>query len=156
MWTNFENESKSIIGVTEIPICGYLVSHNTKKPDPGRFKALLDLPAPSNLPAQKRVVGMLAYYSKWIQNFSMKIRPLIKNTTFPLSDEVKTAFQELKKEVECAAFSSPDPNIPFVVETDASDFAIGATLNQNGRPIAFFSRNESLEIDIQRMLTFTI
>ncbi|XP_047137877.1 uncharacterized protein LOC124814332 [Hydra vulgaris] len=31
-------------------------------------------------------------------------------------------------------------NIPFTVETDASDFAISATLNQDGRPAAFHSR----------------
>lgn len=30
--------------------------------------------------------------------------------------------------------------MPFVVEKDASDFCIAATLNQNGRPVAFFSR----------------
>ena len=29
--------------------------------------------------------------------------------------------------------------LPFVVQTDASDFAIAATLNQGGRPVAFFS-----------------
>ena len=33
-----------------------------------------------------------------------------------------------------------DKNIPFTVETDASDFAISATLNQDGRSVAFHSR----------------
>ena len=34
-----------------------------------------------------------------------------------------------------------DENILFTVETDASDFAISATLNQGGRPVAFHSQN---------------
>lgn len=36
-----------------------------------------------------------------------------------------------------------DPNQPFVVETDVSDFTIGVALFQDGRPIAF--ENKLLE-----------
>ena len=32
-----------------------------------------------------------------------------------------------------------DESKPFVIETDASDFAIAATLKQDGRQVAFFS-----------------
>eukprot|EP00978_Attheya_sp_CCMP212_P000024 scaffold59_cov44-Attheya_sp.AAC.1 len=36
--------------------------------------------------------------------------------------------------------SYPDPNIPYDIETDASDYQMGAVIKQNGRPVAYFSR----------------
>ena len=134
------NHDKTVEFCSKLAILGYIVEHLSVQPDPQRLQPLLDLPSPTDLPSQRRICGMFSYYSKWIRNYSKKIRPLIKNTSFPLPAEVETAFQELKKEIASAALCSPDPNVPFIVETDASDFAIGATLNQNGRPVAFFSR----------------
>ena len=60
--------------------------------------------------------------------------------SFPLNDSQINDFQNLKKEIAGAALQSIDENMPFVVECDASDVAISATLNQGGRPVAFMSR----------------
>ena len=51
-------------------------------------------------------------------------------------------FETLKKELENAVLATYDASKPFylVVETDASDVALAATLNQNDRPVAFFTR----------------
>ena len=86
---------------------------------------------------------MFAYYSRWIKNFSEKIRPLSQNTKFPLQSEVKAVFEELKNDIASSTLASVNPEIPLIVETDASDYAVGATLNQSGRPVAFFSRTLS-------------
>ena len=134
------NDKKTVKSKAKIALLGYIIENGILKPDPQRLKPLVEIPPPQNLTEQRRLVGMFAYYSKWINNFSDKIRLLNKNTTFPLSAEVFKSFEQLKDDIVHASVANIDPNIPFVVETDASDYAIAATLNQNGRPVAFFSR----------------
>ena len=68
---------------------------------------------------------------------------LVHNKTFPLTEDVEQVFNSLKKELENAVLMTFDPKVPLVVETDASDVAVGATLNQNNRPVAFYSRTLS-------------
>ena len=54
--------------------------------------------------------------------------------------EAKTVFETQKKNIEQLVVCAIDEHVPFEVETDASEFAIATTLNQNGCPVAFFSR----------------
>ncbi len=57
-----------------------------------------------------------------------------------MSQDAQTVFESLKTDIANSVVSAINEDIPFEVETDASDYAIAATLNQNGRPVAFFSR----------------
>ena len=134
------NESKSVHSVPVIDILGYRLSHQSIKPDPERLQPLQEYPPPSNVPSLRRALGMFAYYAKWISQFSDKIRPLANTTSFPLDKEALASFNALKNELARVALSPIDEDIPFVVECDASDVAISASLNQNGRPVAFMSK----------------
>ena len=100
----------------------------------------MQLPPPEDEKALARVMGLLAHYSRWIQNFSTKIRPLSHASSFPLNEDAIEAFTQLKQEVANSVLATPDLSMPLFLETDASDFAIGATLSQDHRPVAFFSR----------------
>ena len=100
----------------------------------------MELPAPTDFASQRRIIGMFAYYSKWIRNFSEKIHPLNNNKKFPLPQDVLESFKSLKNDIKNASMATISPDIPFTVETDSSEHTIAATLNQDQRPVAFFSR----------------
>ena len=46
-----------------------------------------------------------------------------------------------KSELATVTLGVINEDVPFVVETDASNVALSATLNQNNKPVAFFSRS---------------
>ena len=47
----------------------------------------------------------------------------------------------MKEKLASATLQPIDENNPFTAETDASDFAIAATLNPNGKQVAFHARS---------------
>ena len=121
-------------------LLGYNISYGEIKPDQNRLQALLDLSPPTNANELKRVVGLFAYYARWIENFSKKAAPLMNCKTCPLTDEGFKSFIQLKKDLANASLGTIRDDLPFEVETDASDHAIAGILSQNGRPVAYFSR----------------
>ena len=137
------NKSKSVISAKSINLLGYQLGNGQIKPDPDRLTPLLELPPPTNKAALQRVLGMFAYYAKWIPEFSDKARTLYKTKSFPLTSEALEAFANLKGLLGKATLSCIDYTKIFVVECDASDIAVSATLNQDGRPVAFMSRTLS-------------
>uniref|UniRef100_A0A803LR87 Reverse transcriptase/retrotransposon-derived protein RNase H-like domain-containing protein n=1 Tax=Chenopodium quinoa TaxID=63459 RepID=A0A803LR87_CHEQI len=65
---------------------------------------------------------------------------LQKDRRWEWSEKQQKAFQKLKDSVvRELVLALPNPNKPFEVETDASDFALGGVLLQDGHPIAFES-----------------
>lgn len=134
------NDKKTVSSTTSLNILGYNVGCGRIQPDAERLRPLQELEAPQNLAALRRTLGMFAYYAKWIARFSDKALPLLRAKTFPLSPDAMSAFELLKSELGNATLNSIDERIPFVVECDASDVAVSATLNQAGRPVAFMSR----------------
>ncbi|KAK2982711.1 hypothetical protein RJ640_002395 [Escallonia rubra] len=90
-------------------------------------------------------LGLANYYRRFIKGYSAKAAPLTdllkKGKTWEWSKRCQTAFEGLKGAVtEEPVLALPDHTKVFEVQTDASDFAIGGVLIQEGHPIAFESR----------------
>ena len=68
---------------------------------------------------------------------------MIQSSGFPLNDEIVSAIDDLKLTLANATLYSLRDDLPLTVETDTSDFAIAATINQNDRPVDFHSRTLS-------------
>ena len=130
---------KCVFSVTELHILGCVVKNGEIRPDPERLCPLQELPVPLDMKAHKRILGFFLYYSNYIPWYSDKIQPLAAMKTFPYTPEAAEAFKVLKKTIEESVVCSIDESERFDIETNASDFAIAATHNQAGRPVAFSS-----------------
>ncbi|KFD63456.1 hypothetical protein M514_10596 [Trichuris suis] len=139
-WNFTLNKDKCNFSTRKLRILGYEIENGEIRPDPTRLQPLRDLPVPKDKKSLQRTLGLFAYYSQWIFNYSTKVRPLVETTAFPLSAEAESAFQLLKRDIEKSAVQAIDESLPFEVETDASKVALAAVLNQLGKPVAFFSR----------------
>ncbi|GFW88512.1 retrovirus-related Pol polyprotein from transposon 17.6 [Trichonephila clavipes] len=129
------NEDKCTYSSNSVYLLGYIIQDGIIKPDPELLNPLRNMPVPKDSSTLQRALLIFAHYCRWIPEFSKKIRPLLGKKQFPLSRDAVLTFNSLKDDV-----ATIEDDIPFRVETDSSDFVIGATLSQAGRPVAFFSR----------------
>ncbi|MBW0535443.1 hypothetical protein O181_075158 [Austropuccinia psidii MF-1] len=98
--------------------------------------------------ASKPQDGPANVYGRFIKNYSKKSCSLTsflkKYSPFLLNEEALRTFHQLKEAFTIAPILSHfDPSLPTIVETDASDYSLGAVLSQvsdsRKHPIAFNS-----------------
>ena len=95
-------------------------------------------------------LGLASYYRKFIKNFSKIASPLTnlmkKQEKFIWTDHEQKAFDTLRSLLmNTPILAFPNFARPFMLQTDASDYAIGAVLSQEDsehreHPVAFISR----------------
>ncbi|KAG5886535.1 hypothetical protein JTB14_002032 [Gonioctena quinquepunctata] len=136
----------------EMRYLGYVVDRNGLHVDPDKVKAMLELPRPTNISEVRRVVGTFSWYRRFIQDFFSVIAPITgllrKGSRFEWSRDCAVSFQQIKECLVAAPIlSCPDYSMPFVVQTDASGFGIGAVLTQphpeGDKVISYLSRSLS-------------
>ncbi|XP_076660505.1 uncharacterized protein LOC143363862 [Halictus rubicundus] len=147
------NPAKCVFGVSEIEFLGYSVTRDGVKPLPERVEAIGEFPRPDTIKVLRRFLGMVNFYRRFISGAASLMKPLHEllkgskkgNSPVPWTKEAETAFVKVKASLANATMlAHPAPNAPISVVVDASDYAIGAALQQligeNWQPLAFFTK----------------
>ncbi|XP_040197563.1 uncharacterized mitochondrial protein AtMg00860-like [Rana temporaria] len=118
-----------------IQFLGLVISTEGFKMDPQKVTAVLDWPAPSDKKGVQRFVGFANFYKRFIKGFSAIISPITQltkqNIRFHWNSEAQAAFSTLKELFTSASILSHlDPTLPYLLEIDASETAVGAVISQ--------------------------
>jgi len=148
------NISKCEFGVAEIDFLGYRISKNGILPLPQRVQAIRDYPLPKNVEELRRFLGVINFYRRSLPGSAATQQPLFDLCQSPRKRDKRKiewttttteAFNRIKTELANATLlAHPSPDLPLVLNVDASDQAIGAALQQvrDGKlePLGFFSK----------------
>ncbi|GBG64943.1 hypothetical protein CBR_g48691 [Chara braunii] len=122
--------SKCRFAQRKVDFLGHHVSDQGLHMDDAKITAIAEWPVPTS------AKQLCSYYSNFIQGYArysyvLTSTLLRKNPPWFWTPLCEDAFRALKKEVTCApVLHLPDFDRPFIVTTDASDFAVGAVLSQ--------------------------
>ena len=141
--------SKCELFKTEVEFLGHTIDADGVHMMKDKVKAIVDWPPLQSVADVQTFLGTVGYYRKFVRMFSDLAAPLTqllqKDQTFTWGEPQQKAFAALKAAVsQQPVLVLPDPALPYDIATDASGFAVGATLSQDqGRglqPIAFLSQ----------------
>ena len=136
-----------MIAHSQIQYLGHLISSRGVEADGEKIKDMVNWPQPKDVTGLRGFLGLTGYYRRFVKGYGEMGGPLTKllqKNSFLWGEEAIEAFDKLKLAMTTLpVLALPDWNLPFIIETDASEIALGAVLSQNGHPIAFFSKKLS-------------
>ena len=141
----YAKASKCEFWMKEVKFLGHVVSEKGISVDNSKVEAVMDWKRPSTVFEIRSFLGLAGYYRRFIQDFSALAKPMTrltqKGVKFEWNEACEKSFQELKKRLTNAPILIiPEQNEGYLVYCDASKEGLGIVLMQNGKVIAYGSR----------------
>ncbi|KAL0536507.1 hypothetical protein IC582_025456 [Cucumis melo] len=137
--------SKCEFWLRKVTFLGHVVSSEGVSVDPAKIEAVTNWTRPSTVSEIRSFLGLAGYYRRFVEDFSRIASPLTqltrKGTPFVWSPACERSFQELKQKLVTApVLTVPDGSGNFVIYSDASKKGLGCVLMQQGKVVAYASR----------------
>jgi glutaredoxin-related protein len=130
---------------SEVLFLGQIINWDGLVVDPKKVAVILDWKAPKDVWGIKSFIRMADYYRRFFEGFSKIARPmtalLAKKVEFKWTPTCQESFEMLKQKLTIApVLVLPDVHKPFSVYRDASYTGLGCVLMQDGKVVAYSSR----------------
>ena len=137
-----------------IQYLGYIVSGKGIAPLPEKLESIQKILPPKTPKEVKQFLGLIGYYHKFVPRFSDLARPLNastrKNVAFEWTPVCQKSFEMLKTSLMIEPILTyPDPNLLYVLFTDASKYAWACVLTQEKTHVM-----EEKEVKILHPITY--
>lgn len=124
---------------------GHVLSEKGVSVDPSKVEEVLKWKQPTCVFDIRSFLGLAGYYRRFMKDFSKIAQPMTKllhkGVKFEWSPDCEQAFQTLKKHLTTApVLATPNMAKTFDIYCDASRVGLGCVLMQDGRVIAYASR----------------
>jgi hypothetical protein len=154
------NPAKAKLGLSEVEAVGHVIDQYGISMSEKKINKVMDFPVPHTKRQLKSFLGLANYFRDHIKNYSRLSHPLdqlclgyqiTRHRAVQWTKETRDMFEELREAIRrCPKLYFLDDNSPVHLETDASDYGIGAYLYQkvydpitgltNNHPVAFMSK----------------
>jgi hypothetical protein len=129
----------------QVAFLGHVISKGGISVDPSKVQDVLSWKAPTSVGDIQSFLGLSGYYWRFIEGFLKISKPMTellkKDKKFEWTPTCEASFQELKKRLTTAPILVMlDMEKSFSIYCDASSQRLGCVLMQDGRVVAYASR----------------
>ena len=132
-----------------VPFLGHIVGRAGLECDPNKSAVANWIP-PSTIKRVREILGFTGYYRRFVPDYSTVAQPLVrllgKDCKFKWTDACQDAFKALRALlIKAPVLAFPKEDLPYIVDTDASDYGIGGVLSHciegTEHVIAYYSKS---------------
>ena len=137
--------SKCEFWMNEVSFLGHIVSKEGIRVDPKKIEVVVEWKPPRNVTEVRSFLGLAGYYRRFVKGFSMTAAPMTrllqKNVKYEWSEKCQRSFDKLKAFLtEAPVLTQPTCGREYVIFSDASLNGLGCVLMQEGKVVAYASR----------------